>query len=403
MFEKLKKSKRIFIIPIVFIIVFGLLILPAFIPIVKANPENLPIGLVVSDEGEFGQNISGELPDKAPEAIKIITYDSVEDMETAMNEREIYGAIEFPKDFSSQIKSLQSAEPEKAVANIYVNEGANAMAATMVETALTNMVSMLNDQISNQMLTTIQEQADQIKNELAPVIESQDNDTPLAQLPAMISPIQPERVQDFAKPIEYEVTKVNETSDLANIPMAFLSLIWLISIVTAATLYLSNNSRSFTSKAKKLYFNLLQSVLPFVYALIAGYVLTWYGTWILDIHFESFNTVALYLTLVISAFILMIFAVMKWLKLPSIALFVILMFFSMASIQIVPEMMPNFYRDYLYSWLPLRIYADGFKEVLFFSKSLINDYSMILIWIIIGALVIIWLKNLLEKNKVKTI
>lgn len=403
MFEKLKKSKRIFIIPIVFIIVFGLLILPAFIPIVKANPENLPIGLVVSDEGEFGQNISGELPDKAPEAIKIITYDSVEDMETAMNEREIYGAIEFPKDFSSQIKSLQSAEPEKAVANIYVNEGANAMAATMVETALTNMVSMLNDQISNQMLTTIQEQADQIKNELAPVIESQDNDTPLAQLPAMISPIQPERVQDFAKPIEYEVTKVNETSDLANIPMAFLSVIWLISIVTAATLYLSNNSRSFTSKAKKLYFNLLQSVLPFVYALIAGYVLTWYGTWILDIHFESFNTVALYLTLVISAFILMIFAVMKWLKLPSIALFVILMFFSMASIQIVPEMMPNFYRDYLYSWLPLRIYADGFKEVLFFSKSLINDYSMILIWIIIGALVIIWLKNLLEKNKVKTI
>src|SRR5699024_5955411 len=196
MFEKLKKSKRIFIIPIVFIIVFGLLILPAFIPIVKANPENLPIGLVVSDEGEFGQNISGELPDKAPDAIKIITYDSVEDMETAMNEREIYGAIEFPKDFSSQIKSLQSAEPEKAVANIYVNEGANAMAATMVETALTNMVSMLNDQISNQMLTTIQEKADQIKNELAPVIEGQGNDSPLAQLPAMISPIQPERVQD---------------------------------------------------------------------------------------------------------------------------------------------------------------------------------------------------------------
>src|SRR5699024_5356832 len=291
----------------------------------------------------------------------------------------------------------------KAVANIYVNEGANAMAATMVETALTNMVSMLNDQISNQMLTTIQEKADQIKNELAPVIEGQGNDSPLAQLPAMISPIQPERVQDFAKPIEYEVTKVNETSDLANIPMAFLSVIWLISIVTAAMLYLSNNGRSFKSKTKKLYFDLLQSVLPFVYALIAGYVLTWYGTWSLDIQFESFNTVALYLTLVISAFILMIFAVMKWLKLPSISLFVILMFYSMASIQIVPEMMPDFYRDYLYSWLPLRIYADGFKEVLFFSKSLINDYSMILIWIIIGALVIIWLKNLLEKNKVKTI
>ena len=93
----------------------------------------------------------------------------------------------------------------------------------------------------------------------------------------------------------------------------------------------------------------------------------------------------------------MIFATLRWLKLPSIVIYVLLMFFSMAAVQMAPEMMPVFYRDYVVSWLPLRIYADGLKEVLFFSQNVINPYSMSLIWILVVALVIVWIKNLVEK------
>lgn len=72
----------------------------------------------------------------------------------------------------------------------------------------------------------------------------------------------------------------------------------------------------------------------------------------------------------------MILATVRWLRLPSIVIYIILMFFSMAAIQMAPEMMPSVYRDYIVSWLPLRIYADDLRDLLFYSQQIINDYSM---------------------------
>lgn len=62
----------------------------------------------------------------------------------------------------------------------------------------------------------------------------------------------------------------------------------------------------------------------------------------------------------------------------------------MSAVQLPLEMMPSFYRDYIVSWLPIRIYADGLREVLFFSKDLINHFV---------ALTLLWLKNIFEKPK----
>ena len=95
----------------------------------------------------------------------------------------------------------------------------------------------------------------------------------------------------------------------------------------------------------------------------------------------------------------MIFATLRWLSLPSIIIFIILMFFSMPAIMLAPEMMPSFYRGYVVSWLPMRIYAEGLREVLFISNNLINSYSIILIWILVIALVMLWIKNIIEKTK----
>ena len=166
-------------------------------------------------------------------------------------------------------------------------------------------------------------------------------------------------------------------------------------------LYLVGNKRPFASKAEKIKFNTLQSVMPFVYALIAGYVATWYSTWLLGFELEHFNRVALYIAICVAAFTFMIFATLRWLKLPSIAVYVLLMFFSMSAVQMAPEMMPSFYRDYIVSWLPLRIYAEGLKEVLFFSHDVINNYSVALIWVLIIGLILVWIKNLVEKTEAK--
>ena len=180
-----------------------------------------------------------------------------------------------------------------------------------------------------------------------------------------------------------------------------MTVTWFSSLIGAVMLYLVGNKRTFASKADKLKFNTLQSIMPLVYGLLAGYAATWYATWLLDFEFGYFNRTALFIAICVTAFTFMIFATLRWLKLPSIAIYVLLMFFSMAAVQLVPEMMPAFYRDYIISWLPLRFFVEGLREVLFFSHEVINHYSMVLIWILVVAFVLVWIKNLIEKSEIK--
>lgn len=131
----------------------------------------------------------------------------------------------------------------------------------------------------------------------------------------------------------------------------------------------------------------------------AGYVTTWYSTWILGFDYADFNRVALFVALAVSALIFMIFATLRWLKQPSIIIYVLLMFYSLAAVQLAPEMIPSFYRDYIASWLPLRFFVEGLKDVLFFSKEVFNSYGLVLVWILVVGLVLVWIKNLVKKVK----
>ena len=148
---KLGNSNRLFAVPILAIFVLGLIFLPTNIPTVKMLPKNMPIGLVVADEGEMGATLANALLSNAKDLVEFIQYDSVDAMDAAMDEREVYGALVLPTDFSSKVATLQTNEPAKATVQIYINEGANTTASTVVQSALTNMVTMMNTQLSTQM------------------------------------------------------------------------------------------------------------------------------------------------------------------------------------------------------------------------------------------------------------
>ena len=51
---KIRKLNRLFIVPIIFVIVLGLILMTAMLPMMKMNPKDVPIGLVTADEGEMG-------------------------------------------------------------------------------------------------------------------------------------------------------------------------------------------------------------------------------------------------------------------------------------------------------------------------------------------------------------
>ena len=398
---KLENSNRLFFVPFIAILILGIIFMIAVLPMVKMNPKNVPIGLVVADEGAMGKALADALVTGAPELVKFKSFDSMKALQDAMDDREVYGALVLPEDFSSKVATHQTNTPEKATALIYINEGANATVSTVVQSALTNMVSGLNTQLSSQMLTAAQAKTDKMKQQLDTVLKVQGEDSQFAQLNEMISPIQPSKVQDFANPIQSEVFKVNETGSLGNAPIAFMTITWFSSLIGAVMLYLAGNKHTFASRLEKMKFNALQSFMPFVYGLAAGYAATWYSTWLLDFEFAHFNRTALFISICVTAFTFMIFATLRWLKLPSIAIYVLLMFFSMAAVQLAPEMMPSFYRDYIISWLPLRFFVEGLREVLFFSHEVINRYSVVLLGVLAITLLLVWIKNVVEKTETK--
>lgn len=399
--NELRQSNRIFIVPIVFFLVIGIIIITAILPMIKMEPNDVPIGLLVQDEGEFGENISNVLPENVPDLLDLKVYETESALNEALDNKEILGALQFPSDFSENIGSLMTDAPEQPTVTILVNEGANTMAATMMETALPNIVEAVNAQVSTQMITTISEQTESMKESMNLPLDILGENNPLNEMMDLISPIQPENVSLIANPISHEIVKVNETGDLGNSPMAFMIIVWIGSIVGGLILFLAGKDKVFGSRKEKLAFNTVQSIMPFVYGLAGGYIYTLYSMWVLDFTFESLNLVAIYIGLVMAAFTLLIFATMRWLGFYSIIIYILLMLFSLPAAQLSVHMVSPFYRDYLYSWLPIRIFVDGLREILFFSQNFINEYSVVFIWIIVISLVVVWIKNMVEKVKVQ--
>lgn len=364
------KDNKFFGVAFIAVLVLLLVFVSTQIPGAHSTPNKLPVGLVVADQGPMGQ-IFVEMIQKTTEETGNKTFEwvllnSEEEMNEQFENQGLYGALLIPNDFSQKYATFQTAEPSAAELKIYINKGKNANVATVVTQALTTMVSNMNANVSTQLFEKI-EQAN----------------IPLTVLQAKV----------FATPISSEMVIVHETGKLSNATLSFFQPIWIASIVSAILLWFAGRNRQFTSVAEQLKFRGLQALTAIVLGLFTGYLLTWYTTWMLDFEFASFNSVALFLAIVCAAFILLILAVTSWIGFAGVPIFVLLMFFGLPLLQLVPEMMPSFYADWIYPWLPFRFMADGLREILFFSGETWNTGAITLCWFAVVSIIILLLKG----------
>ena len=399
------KNKFLFL-PFIVAIVATLIFLAAQIPSAKVSPQNLPVALVNEDGGEMATTIVTNLKEKAPDAVKFVEYDSVKAMKDGMDDRETYGGLVIPADFSDQIAALQSGD-EPAKLEIYINEGVNSNVATSLESILKQITATISSNASAQVLTQMQQVADQmgetLGQQLAQMAQMNPDENTNAQagnITAMISPVQPAKVALLANPITASVIKVNPVGNLASVPAALFVPLWIASIIGAVMLYLSSTNRPFESRGAMTKFQLIQSLIPILYGFFTGYLVTWYSTWVLGYEFESFNKVAIFVSIAVIAYVYMILCCVSWLRLPVLAFFALFIFFGLPLIQLVPEMIPSFYGDYILPWLPIRFLIDGLKEILFFGEGIMNHNTTILLGIAIGGFVLLWFKNITKKPTV---
>lgn len=384
-------KNKFFILPFFAVIVISLIFLASQIPTAKVTPKDLPIALVNEDQSEMSTTLAEKLLENAPDAIKFVQYDSVQAMKEGMNERETYAGLVIPESFTAQIASLQKGSHEQATVQIYLNEGYNTTVATTTETMLQKIVAQLSSSVSEQMTTQLAQVAEQMKQQVG------DN----AQLATMISPIQPDAVKILADPITSETKKVNAAGDLASVPMGLFTSVWMSSLLGAMLFYMAGSIKKEPTLKEQRTNQLIQFLLPIVYAFFGGYAITLIATWILGYEFTSFNTIALTLTIAVLGFTYLILAGLKLIGIPILPVFVILMFFGLPLIQMAPEMMPSFYQDFVVSWLPMGFLIDALKEVVFFGNSVINSYSIVLIWIAVISAIVLLVRNFFLNKKLK--
>jgi YhgE/Pip-like protein len=385
------KNKLVLLSPIIALAVIFIFSLTLF-PSVQPQPKNLPIAIVNEDEGvqipnqpemnmgktivEAMQKNSKATTDEDP-AVKWVEVKTAEEAQKGMDNQKYYAALVIPTDFSAKQASLRTPAPSSPEVQIYINQGMNTAASTMAGQVLNGVVDNMNNKIRSQLLDGFEKQG--------------------ATLTA-------KQAASIAIPISKKVTNVNEigiNSANGNAPVSLFQPLWMGSLASAAIIFLAVSKLSITNRKENLITKIGQILIGAIVSLIVGFGLTLLAGDMVGLHIPQFTDTALFLSITSFSFFLMISSVLSWLGIRSIALFALLLFFGAPLLSMAPEMMSPFYRDWIYSWLPMRFMIQGLRELFFFGKGLTwSSPVTTLVWIGVVSMVII-LASALKLNSIK--
>ncbi|SDM64549.1 YhgE/Pip domain-containing protein [Bacillus sp. OK048] len=385
------KNKLLLVSPIIALAVIFIFSLTLF-PSVQPQPKNLPIAIVNEDEGveipnqpkmNMGQTIvemmqknSKATKDEDP-AVKWVKVKSAEDAQKGMDNQKYYATLVIPKDFSAKQASLRTPEPFSPEVQIFINQGMNTAASTMAGQVLNGIVDNMNNNVRKQLLDGFEKQG--------------------ATLTA-------KQAASLATPITKTVTNVNEigtNSANGNSPISLFQPLWIASLASAAIIFISVSKLPIANRKENLATKVVQILMGAIVSLVIGFGLTWLADGMVGLNIPQFTDTALFLTITAFSFFLMILAVLSLLGIRSIAVFALMLFFGAPLLAMAPEMISPFYRDWIYSWLPMRFMIEGLRELFFFGKGLTWSSPLTtLVWIGVVSMVII-LASALKLNSLK--
>lgn len=385
------KNKLLLISPIIALAVIFIFSLTLF-PAVQPQPKNLPIAIVNEDVGaeipnqpkmnmgqtivEMIQKTSESAKDEEP-AVKWVEVKSTEAVEKGLDNQEYYAALVIPNDFSVKQASLQTATPTSPEVQIFINQGMNTAASTMAGQILNGVVDNMNNTVQQQLVNGYE------KQETLLTIEQATN---------------------LTLPIEKKVTNVNEVgsnSANGNAPISLFQPLWIASLASAAILFIAVSKLPISTRKESLVTRVGQILMSAIVSLVIGFGFTWIAQGMVGLNIPDYLNTALFLTISSFSFILMILAVLSLVGIKGIAIFALLLFFGGPLLALAPEMMSPFYRDWIYSWLPMRFMIEGLRNLFYFGEGLTwNTPLSILVWIGLVSMMVI-LATVFKRTKVK--
>lgn len=349
------KNKLFLLSPIIVlavVMIFGLTLAPS----VKPTPKGLPVAFVNEDEGvnipnqgklNTGDKLAGMIEEKTPKEspVKWVAVNSEEEVKRGLDHQEYYAALVISKNFSAKQMSLQSPNPSSPELHILINQGMNTVASNVAGQVLNSVVDTINQQVRTQVIEGLEKQGGTLTT---------------AQASLLVSPI--------TKTVT-NVNAIGPNSMNGNAPVSLFQPLWMASIAGSVVLFFTVNKLPFTSRQASVITRFIQVLAGIALALVAGFGLTWIVD-LLGVDIPNFADIALFLALAFFSFFLMISAVLSWLGIRGIPLFILILFFGAPLLAMAPEFMSPFYRNWVYSWLPMRFMVEGLRELMFFGKGL---------------------------------
>lgn len=369
------KNKLVVLSPIIALVVVFIFSLTLF-PSVQPQPKNLPIAIVNEDQGvqipnqpsmNMGQTIVDMIQENSTSAVKWVNVNTAEKAQKGMDNQKYYAALTIPKDFSAKQVSLRTPAPSSPEVQLYINQGMNTAASTMAGQILNGVVDNMNNTVRQQLLDEFDKQG--------------------AALTA-------KQAESLVAPITKTVTNVNEigtNSANGNAPVSLFQPLWMASLASAAILFMVVRKLPIANTKENLAAKIVQILMGAIISLVIGFGLTWLADSMLGLNIPQFADTALFLSITSFSFFLLIVAVLSLVGFKGIPIFVLMLFFGAPLLAMAPEMMSSFYRDWIYSWLPMRFMVEGLRELFFFGKGLTwSSPVTILMWIgIVSGLVIL--------------
>ena len=387
---KIFNQKLVILSPLITFVIVFIFSLTLF-PTVQPQPKNLPIAIVNEDQGvdlpnqpnvNMGQKIvdmiqktSDTTKDDDP-AVKWVKVESIEEVKNGLDQQMYYAALVIPKDFSAKQASLQTPTPSSPEVQIFINQGMNMAAATMAGQILNGLVDNINNNVRTQLLEGLKAQG---------------------------AKLSVEQVSSLITPISKVVTNVNEVgknSANGNSPVSLFQPLWIAVLASAAIIFISVSKLPTSTRKENLNVKLGQILIGGIIALVVGFGLTWLASGMVGLNIPQFTDTALFLSITSYSFFLMILAVLSILGIRGIAVFALMLFFGAPILTFAPEMLSPFYRDWIYSWLPMRFMVEGLRELFFFGKGLSWSTPVsVLVWIGVVSIIVILASALKPKTR----
>ncbi|MGH0432178.1 YhgE/Pip domain-containing protein [Bacillus hominis] len=364
------KNKLLLLSPVIALLIVFIFSLTLF-PTVQPQPKNLPIAIVNEDQGveipnqpkmNMGQKIVDTMKkssksDEEP-AVKWVEVKNKESVQKGLNNKEYYAALVIPKEFSAKQASLRTPQPSSPEVEIFINQGMNTAASTMAGQILNGVVDNMNNTVRTELL---------------------------GGLKAKGSTLTADQASNLVTPIAKKVTNVNEigkNSANGNSPISLFQPLWIASLASAAIIFIAIRKMPVGSRKENFVLKVKQIITGAIAALVIGFGLTWLADSMVGLNISNVTDTALFLSITAFSFFLMISAVLSLVGLNGIGLFALLLFFGAPLLSLAPEMLPSFYQDWVYAWLPMRFMIEGLREIFFFGKGLSwNTPVTVLVWI----------------------